>query len=220
MAGPGYAESFEPVVGIDTITNEQLLPQEGRQYEAGIKWQPTGVNALVTVSAFDIEVSNLPNPAALVGGNSQQEGKSKVRGVELEANALIGGLRLDGNVSYLDAKDPNGLPLTSISDWQASLFALYNFRGPLRGLSFGGGIRYVGGNESNGISAVDNTLLTYRVDGRTVGDLSLGYDFDRFQLRVTARNVTNEEYYAVCLVRGDCFPGEKRSINGSLTVKF
>ena len=215
-----YAESFEPVVGIDTITNEQLLPQEGRQYEAGIKWQPTGVNALVTVSAFDIEVSNLPNPAALVGGNSQQEGKSKVRGVELEANALIGGLRLDGNVSYLDAKDPNGLPLTSISDWQASLFALYNFRGPLRGLSFGGGIRYVGGNESNGISAVDNTLLTYRVDGRTVGDLSLGYDFDRFQLRVTARNVTNEEYYAVCLVRGDCFPGEKRSINGSLTVKF
>ena len=87
-------------------------------------------------------------------------------------------------------------------------------------LSFGGGIRYVGGNESNGISAITNSLLTYRVDGHTVGDLSLGYDFDRFSLRITARNVTNEEYYSVCLVRGDCYPGEKRSINGSLTVKF
>ncbi len=215
-----YAESFEPVVGIDTVTNRQLLPQEGRQYEGGIKWQPPGVNALVTVSAFDIEVSNLPNPNSLVGGDSQQEGVSKVRGIEAEANALIGGLRLDGNVSYLDAKDPNGLPLTSISDWQASLFALYNFGGALDGLSFGGGVRYVGGNESNGISALTNNLLTYRVDGRTVGDLSLGYDFDRFSLRVTARNVTNEEYFAVCLVRGDCFPGEKRSINGSLTVAF
>ena len=215
-----YAESFEPVVGIDTLTNRQLLPQEGRQYEAGIKWQPTGINALVTVSAFDIEVSNLPNPAALVGGNSQQEGVSKVRGVEFEANALLGGLRIDANATYLDAEDPNGLPLTSISDWQASLFALYNFGGVLDGLSLGGGVRYVGGNESNGISAIDGDLLTYRVDGRTVGDLSIGYDFDRFALRLTARNVTNEEYFAVCLVRGDCFPGEKRSINGSLTVKF
>jgi len=215
-----YAESFEPVVGVDRITNQQLKPQEGRQYEGGIKWQPTGVNALVTASVFDIEVSNLPNPAALAGANSQQEGISKVRGAELEANALLGGLRLDGNVTYLDAEDPNGLPLTSISDWQASLFALYNFSGALNGLSLGGGVRYVGGNESNGISAIDGSLLTYRVDGRTVGDLSLGYDFDRFSFRVTARNVTNEEYFAVCLVRGDCFPGEKRSINGSLTVSF
>jgi iron complex outermembrane receptor protein len=215
-----YAESFEPVVGIDTITSQQLLPQEGRQYEAGIKWQPTGINALVTLSAFDIEVSNLPNPNSLVGGNSQQEGISKVRGIEFEGNALLGGLRIDANASYLDAEDPNGLPLTSISDWQASLFALYTFDRALDGLSLGGGLRYVGSNESNGISAIDDSLLTYRVGGRTVGDLSIGYDFDRFELRLTARNVTNEEYYSVCLVRGDCFPGEKRSINGSLTVNF
>lgn len=215
-----YAESFEPVVGIDTITNQQLLPQEGRQYEAGVKYQPPGVDALVTVSAFDIEVSNLPNPNSLAGGNSQQEGISKIRGVEMEANALIGGLRLDGNVTYLDAEDPNGFRLTAISDWQASLFALYYFSGALDGLSLGGGVRYVGGNESNGLSAIDGSLLTYRVDGRTVGDLSAGYEFGPFELRVTARNFTNEEYFSVCLVRGDCFPGEKRSINGSLSYNF
>jgi len=215
-----YAESFQPVVGIDTLTDEQLLPQEGRQYEVGIKYQPRGVNALVTVSAFDIEVSNLPNPNSLVGGDSQQEGVSKVRGVELEANALVGGLRLDGNVSYLDTEDPDGYRLTSIADWQASLFALYNFTGALDGFSLGGGVRYVGGNESNGLSAIDGSLLTYRVDGHTVGDLSAGYDFGPFELRLTARNVTNEEYFSVCLVRGDCYPGEKRSVNGSLAYKF
>ena len=215
-----YAESFQPVVGIDTITNQQLKPQEGRQYEVGIKWQPRGVNALVTVAAFDIEISNLPNPNSLFGANSQQEGVSKVRGVEFEANALLGGLRLDANASYLDAEDPNGLPLSSISDWQASLFAMYDFAGALDGFSFGGGVRYVGGNESSGISALDGNLLTYRVDGRTVGDLSAGYDFGPFELRVTARNVTDEDYFTVCLVRGDCFPGERRSINGSLAFNF
>lgn len=215
-----YAESFQPVVGIDTITNTQLKPQEGRQYEVGLKWQPHGINALVTLAAFDIEISNLPNPNSIVGGASQQEGVSKVRGAELEANALLGGLRLDGNVSYLDTEDPDGFALTSISDWQASLFALYEFAGALDGFSFGGGVRYVGGNESNGISALDGSLLTYRVDGRTVGDLSAGYDFGPFELRVTARNVTDEDYFSVCLVRGDCFPGERRSINGSLAFDF
>ncbi len=215
-----YAESFQPVVGLDALTNQQLKPQEGRQYEVGVKWQPPGVNALVTLAAFDIEISNLPNPNALAGANSQQEGISKLRGVELEANALVGGLRLDGNVSYLDAEDPNGFTLSAISDWQASLFALYEFSGALDGLSLGGGIRYVGGNESNGISALTNSLLTYRVDGRTVGDLSAGYDFGPFELRVTARNVTDEDYFSVCLVRGDCFPGERRSINGSLAFTF
>lgn len=215
-----YAESFQPVVGLDRLTDEQLKPQEGRQYEVGVKWQPPGLNALVTLAAFDIEISNLPNPNALVGANSQQEGVSSVRGVELEANALVGGLRLDGNVSYLDTEDPNGFALTAISDWQASLFALYEFSGTLDGFSFGGGLRYVGATESNGFAAIGGDLLTYRVDGRTVGDLSAGYDFGRYELRVTARNVTDEDYFSVCLVRGDCFPGERRSINGSLAVKF
>ena len=97
---------------------------------------------------------------------------------------------------------------------------MYDFAGALDGFSFGGGVRYVGGNESSGISALDGNLLTYRVDGRTVGDLSAGYDFGPFELRVTARNVTDEDYFSVCLVRGDCFPSERRSINGSLAFNF
>ncbi len=216
-----YAESFEPVVGTDTDTNRQLLPQEGRQYEAGIKWQPVGINALVTLAAFDIEQSNLPNPGALVGASSQQEGVAKIRGAELEANALIGGLRLDGNLSYLDAEDPNGRSLTAIPEWQASLFALYRFAsGPLTGFSFGGGVRHVGESESSGLSAITGELLTYRVDSYTVGDLSAGYESGPWELRVTARNVTDENYLTTCLVRGDCYPGESRSVIGTLGYNF
>lgn len=227
--GPGgfspyasYAESFEPVVGIDTLTNRQLLPQEGRQYEIGIKWQPVGANALITLSAFDIEQSNLPNPNALIGANSQQEGTAKFRGVELEANALVGGLQLDGNLSYLDAEDANGLRFTAIPKWQASLFALYTVQsGILRGLSFGGGVRHVGASESSGLSAIPGVgLLTYRVDSYTVGDLSAGYEHGPWELRITARNFTNERYLTTCLVRGDCYPGEARNITGALTYRF
>ncbi|MDF1834437.1 MAG: TonB-dependent siderophore receptor [Alteraurantiacibacter sp. bin_em_oilr2.035] len=226
--GPGgispyvsYAESFEPVVGVDTMTGDQLLPQQGRQWEAGIKWQPAGVNALVTLSAFNIEQSNLPNPNALVGGNSQQEGVAKIKGMELEANAIIGGLRLDGNLGYLDTEDPNGHRVTAIPEWQSSLFALYDISsGSLRGLSFGGGIRHVGGSESSGISALTGEVLTYRTSGYTVGDLSAAFEYGSWELRVTARNVTNEKYLTVCLVRGDCYPGERGSVTGTVAFNF
>ncbi|MFB0610960.1 TonB-dependent siderophore receptor [Aurantiacibacter poecillastricola] len=226
--GPGgispyvsYAESFEPVVGIDTETGEQLLPQEGRQWEAGIKWQPSGMNALLTLAAFDIEQSNLPNPNALAGGNSQQEGVAKIKGLEFEANAVLGGLRLDGNVSYLDTEDPNGWQLSAIPEWQASLFALYRVNsGPLAGLSFGGGIRHVGESESSGVSALTGDVLTYRTDSYTVGDLSAAYETGPWELRVNARNVTGEDYFTVCLVRGDCYPGESGSVTGTLAYNF
>ena len=94
------------------------------------------------------------------------------------------------------------------------------FDGALDGLSVGGGVRHVGGNESYGRSAITGDQIVYAVDARTIVDLSAGYDFDPFSLRLTARNLFDEEYYSVCLVRGDCFPGEKRSVNAALTYSF
>lgn len=216
-----YAESFQPVVGLDRITGERLKPREGRQYEVGLKWQPPGIPALVTFAAFDIEESNLPNPQAIVGGDSQQEGVSSIRGLEFEANAILGGLSLDANFSYLDHEDPNGLPLSAIPDYQASLFAIYRMPpGPLGGLRFGGGIRHVDGTESSAISRVTGTLFTVTTDSFTVADAVVGYDFGRFDLWVNARNVTDEEYLTTCLARGDCYPGERRSIVANLAWRF
>lgn len=216
-----YAESFQPVVGLDRVTGERLKPREGRQYEIGLKWQPPGVAALLTVAAFDIEESNLPNPQAIVGGDSQQEGISSIRGIEFEANAIVGGLTLDANLSYLDHQDPNGLPFSAIPDYQASVFGIYRMpEGPLGGLRFGGGVRHVGGTESSGISAVTGRLFTVTTDSFTVADAVIGYDFGRFDLWVNARNVTDEDYFTACLARGDCYPGERRTVVANLAWRF
>ena len=145
-----------------------------------------GVNALVTVSAFDIEVSNLPNPNSLVGGDSQQEGVSKVRGVELEANALVGGLRLDGNVSYLDTEDPDGYRLTSIADWQASLFALYNFTGALDGIVIGANYTFTDSDGTVTLEAAEGPRsITLPTTSRHTGNLSLGYDKGPIDVRLS-----------------------------------
>lgn len=216
-----YAESFQPVVGLDSQTNERLKPREGKQYEAGIKWQVPDMPAFVTFAAFDIEQSNLPNPQAVAGANSQQEGVASIRGFELEAVADVGGFRIDANYAHLDTEDPNGFALSSIPRHQASLFGIYRFaEGSLSGFRLGGGVRHVGESESSGISALTGTPLTYVTPSYTVGDLVAGYRFGRWDLSVNARNITNEKYFTTCLARGDCYPGERRSVVATLGYRL
>ena len=85
-----YAESFEPVVGIDTVTGEAFEPQEGRQYEAGFKYLAGDSGSYVTAAWFDIEQSNLGNPNSLVNAPSQQEGVAEINGVEVEGILVLG----------------------------------------------------------------------------------------------------------------------------------
>lgn len=214
-----YSESFQPVIGLDRVTNAPLKPQEGRQYEAGLKWQVPGVPALVTVAAFDIEQSNLPNPQAIAGADSQQEGVAKIRGLEIEALASIGGFRIDANYAYLDTEDPNGFQLSTVPRHQASLFGIYRFAGSLDGLRLGAGVRHVGESKSTGFMA-GGVPLTYVTEAYTVADLTIGYRFDAWDLSVNARNLTGADYFTTCLARGDCYPGERRSVVATLAYQL
>ena len=46
-----YAESFEPVGG-SAFDGSSFKPMEGKQYEVGIKYQPTGAEHLITRSSL------------------------------------------------------------------------------------------------------------------------------------------------------------------------
>lgn len=215
-----YAESFQPVIGIDRITLAQLEPQRGKQYEAGLKWQIPDTQSFVTVAAFDIAQSNLSNPQAVVGAGNQQLGISKIRGIEVEGNAAIGGLQIDANYSLLDTEDPNGFRLSSIPREQAAVFAIYRFAtGMMDGFRIGGGVRHASGVTSTGFlpGAIPLTLAT---DGYTVGDASAGYRWGAWDLSVNARNFTNERYYTTCLARGDCYPSEDRTVIATLGYRM
>ncbi|MFC6755362.1 TonB-dependent receptor domain-containing protein, partial [Halorubrum tibetense] len=85
-----YAESFKPVIGVDTH-GDHLKPEQSRQYETGIKYEPESVPALITLAYFDIEISNLPNPNSLPANVAQQQGISTLKGMELEAKARLAG---------------------------------------------------------------------------------------------------------------------------------
>ncbi|WP_202900504.1 TonB-dependent siderophore receptor [Parvularcula oceani] len=208
-----YAESFEPVIGT-TLDGSQLDPEEGRQYEAGIKYEPRGFPALITASVFDIEISNLPNPNALPADASQQQGVSKIKGAEVEAQVQMGDVYLDASYSVLDAEDPNGQELAAQPEELASLWAMWQPRNILDGFKIGAGIRHVGESTS------ETASLRYVTPSYTLGDAMIGWETERWEATINARNVTDEDYLTACLTRGDCFPGLERTVVGTVRVRF
>lgn len=215
-----FAESFEPVLGTDGFTSNPLKPREGEQWEVGLKYQPPGTRTYITAAYFDIEESNLPNPASLIGQpNSQQEGVGTVTGFEIEAQTTLGDWYLEGNASSLDTESPNGEPFASIPENQASAWVQYQpSTGRFANFKLGGGLRYVGENESNGTGAIGPVRVV--TDGVVLADLLIGYETETWDLSLNARNLTDEDYYATCLARGDCFPGEQRIVVARVARRF
>lgn len=111
-----YSESFEPQAGT-TWQGVPFEPVTGRQYEAGLKFQPRGTSAILTASIYDLRRQKVPvgDPAAGTGGipsNAQiQIGEVRVRGVELEARGeIVRGLNVILAGSYTDAIITQGAP--------------------------------------------------------------------------------------------------------------
>ena len=208
-----YAESFETVVGT-TIDGQQLDPEEARQYEAGLKYEMQSVPGYLTLAYYDIEISNLPNPNSLPVESAQQQGKSKLSGIELEGRVDWGEVSAQFAASSIDAEDPNGFELPAQPDSNASLWLTWSPE-ELANLRLGGGIRYVGQSVS------ENASLRYVTPSYTLGDVMIGYAMsEKLDIQLNVRNVTDKEYLTACLTRGDCFPGLSRTVNASLTYAF
>ena len=206
-----YAESFEPVIG-DNGNGQALEPQEGKQTEVGIKYQPQRFPGIITLAYFDIEQSNLSDPLSLPGSFEQQSGEATIKGVELEGVLNFGDITLELNVSKLDTESANGYQLASVPEKQASSWISYRPLHYWQGFKAGAGIRYVG--ESYG--GAD----TLRTPSYTLHDAMIGYETGHWDFAMNVHNITDKDYFATCLGRGDCWVGKERSVVARMRYKF
>lgn len=207
-----YSESFQTVVGTD-LNGDQLEPQEARQYEGGVKFEPASFPALFSIAYFDIEISNLDNPNSLPADAAQQQGVATMTGVELEAKAYLGDFYLQGAVSTLKTEDENGFEYAGEPDSNASLWVTW--RPTSTRFRAGGGVRYVGSSVS------ETATVRYETPDYTLIDAMLGYEVNsQLDLSLNVRNLSDEEYLTSCLARGDCFPGVRRSVNAKARYQF
>ncbi|WP_250513792.1 TonB-dependent siderophore receptor [Caballeronia sp. INDeC2] len=213
-----YSKSFTPQIGA-TFSGTPLRPTTADQYEIGVKYQPPGFNSFVTAALFDLRERNVAASDPNNFGYSTQIGQVRARGVELEAHAMLTdnlalisaytylssvstatnltGTTIDGSTVSQQGLQTWGIPRNVASAWlDYSLHA-----GLLRGLSFGGGVRYVG-------ASYDQTN-TIHVGSRTLIDAAVRYDTDTHWLfSLNGTNLFNRTYTASCQTYGNCHFGD------------
>ena len=247
-----YSESFTPQVG--SVIGDTLFtpfdqrrpagPKEGEQIEVGFKYQPKGASFAINAAVFDLKESNVvatpdPNVFADLGGAS-----THVRGFELEViGRLTRELKILAAYTYMDGTwdsypDPlslkAGTQIEYVPRHMASLWGIYTVQdGPLSGLSFGAGVRYVGSitdvapilavDYSNPFDPQTSVIGTNSVTAPayTLFDAMVAYETKDWRWQLTAQNLEDEYYITTCLAfRGDCGIGQGRTVITSLTYKF
>lgn len=214
-----FSQSFVPNSGVDQ-NGDTFDPSKGRQWEIGLKYQPTDFDGLFTVSYFDIEKTNVLN--YLASGFAVATGEVASRGLEIEGKVSIGsGWDLIGSYTYTDAeitRDATGnvgkRPML-VPEQQASAWLNYTFEtGILEGTSVGAGVRYVG-------KVYGNNANTFSVPGRTLVDLGVNYRFnENVKVSLNATNLFDKKYFSTCEASYSCYQGDRRTVIGKLTVDF
>ncbi|WP_420213851.1 TonB-dependent siderophore receptor [Janthinobacterium fluminis] len=208
-----YTESFQPLGGVD-VYNKAFLPQRGRQWEGGLKWQPAGAAFSASAALYELRERNRKTADPANPMNSLQLGEVRVRGVELEGAGSVGGAwDWSAAYAYTDARAANGgggrgkrlsgTPAHNASAWLAHHFAL------------DGGSRFTAGAGVRLIGASYDGTDTLRTPGTALFDAMLAYDSGAWRFALNASNLTDRAQITTCLARGDCFYGQRRTLLAS-----
>jgi iron complex outermembrane recepter protein len=212
-----YSESFMPISATDPVSGRPFAPETGRQYEAGLRYQPPGTGDSYSMALFDLKRRNY----VTYDDNStpRQTGEVTVRGLELEAAVQpIPQMNLVASYAWTPKADVTasanaaevGKQLTAVSRHRLSVWADYRFDS---GFKLGAGVRYVGPNRGM------NETAPADVPGYALVDAMVGYDFGEWSVAVNARNLADKTYVASCAY-SSCYYGEQRSVMATVSRRW
>ncbi|WP_449396475.1 TonB-dependent siderophore receptor [Devosia riboflavina] len=211
-----YATSFNPSLST-TITDELLPSETGEQWEAGIKYEPTFMDGLITASVFNINRNGVASPDTVSWWKSVPLGKVNVQGAEIEGVFNIENFAVRGALTYLEAEvvaSTNaaliGKVPVQIPTLTASLGLDYTFTdGTLDGLTIGGGVRILGESWADQAN-------TAKVPATALFDASLRYQKDDWSVALNVTNILDTSYVASCASLTSCGYGPGRAATLSL----
>ncbi|MEM1255024.1 MAG: TonB-dependent siderophore receptor [Cyanobacteria bacterium P01_H01_bin.21] len=217
-----YSRSFQPnTLDSTTIDGDFLDPEEGEQFEVGVKTNLFDGRLSATLSLFDITKTNVAATDPTNGNFVVPIGEQSSRGIELDVTGeILSGWNILGGVSFLDAEIeespsfPDGATPRNVPDMTASLWSTYEVQsGSLAGLGFGLGLFYV--DERPGDDANTFTLDDYL---RT--DAAVYYARDNFRVGLNVRNLFDIDYFESSIDRRGANPGDPLTVVGSVAITF
>ena len=218
-------ESFAP--GSPRVTGE-VLPEESRQFELGVKKRFLDGQMRTTFAVYQLERENIA--ISDDNGFTQQQGDQRSRGFEFELAAEpVPLLRTFFSYSYIDAEltnfaekiifgpgpndffvvDRTGNTPAFVPEHLANLWISKSFRS---GFGFGGGARYVGEQfiaEDNGFELDDYTVL----------NAAVFYDRSAWRFKLNFKNITDEDYNTRGFGSASVIPADPFSVFASVEFR-
>lgn len=235
-----YAESFQPTAQASK-DGSPYQPTRGRSVEAGLRYQPPGEHMMLTASVYDIRQNNVLTQDPNDPTNSIQAGQVRSRGIELEGtweptpqwSVLASYTFLDAKVTRSNTPGQEGTRPqdgwgTTSPRHMASLWVNYRLASTaLRGVSIGGGVRYMGSTLDYGPTAADpdNAYATsVKTPAYTVYDMVLGYEPNaHWRMQFKVANLFDKLYVAnPCggSPLNACYYGPRRTLLLSTTYRW
>lgn len=213
-----YATSFFPNTGAD-VAGKTFEPEEGEQWEAGVKFDLVPGSALLTVATYDLTRKNVLQADPVNDGFSVAIGEQRTRGAEIELNAdLTDRLSVLAGYAYTWAvitddgdQRPStvGQRLDNVPRHTANVYARYNLSGTVYGWELNGGINAVGERATNG----------YTLPGYALTNVGIAYSTEHWRTAFNLKNVFDRRYYAGGLAQAVAV-GDERTALMSVAYSF
>lgn len=216
------ATSFTPQFGRN-LAGTPFKPTEGRQVEAGVKFQPADGRSLHTLSVFNLVQRNVKTRDPADEMNYLQTGELRSRGIELESSLnLSGGLSVAASYTYQDvvvtrSNDGNqGKQPVTTPRHMAALWAKKSFHWVDAGtMDLGLGARWVGKSFADADNASSN-------EGYALFDARIAFDLRSLlpgmTLGLNASNLTDKRY--LLCQDGYCYRGRGRTVVAQLSYRW
>jgi len=218
-----YTEIFQPQTQYRTRTRTMLDPNEGKNYELGLKGEFFDGRLNSSLAYFEVHEEN--RPLADTAWNSQPGvdfsyigTKTKTKGYEAEISGeLARGWQLQAGYTHKIARDDDG---KKVATWepedQVSFYTTYKLQGNLDKLTVGGGARW----QSAGWQTVNN--WGYPGGGRSekftqapywLVDLMTRYQVtENLSATLNVNNLFDKHYYTNIGFYDSAYPGDPRNV--------
>ena len=215
-----YTEIFQPQTDYRDRNDKMLEPDEGKNYEVGIKGEFFNGALNTSLAYFEVHETNRPEldtspGAALINDSPYYGTKSKTKGYEAEISGeLATGWQLQAGYTHKIARDDNG---KKIATWepedQINLYTTYKLTGSLDKLTLGGGARW----QSEGWKSISNAGLrrseVLTQDAYWLVDLMARYQItENLSATLNVNNVFDKYYYTNIGFYDSAYPGDPRNM--------
>jgi iron complex outermembrane receptor protein len=215
-----YSQSFQPVVGSNSITGKSFEPTTADQLEAGIKYLSAdratqGTLAVFNITQKNIVVSEPPNYV-----RKTQTGEITSKGFEVSGSHMLNDwVDVAASYSYTDAKitedefnpDVVGNTPAQVAKHKATLWADYYATDKL---TLNAGVRYKGGMQIDKQNSDDLSSVT-------LVDIGGSYHINpMLTLGASINNLFDKTYVGACYDINNCWMGPERQMSVSLKANF